>query len=580
MKKNLFVSSVLTIVLCLSMIVGSAYALFTDNDQVNSTITAGSMDVQAKVENLELSSLLGTPLPESSATYEGGNVILRNIVPGDVVKFDLHIQNSSSITIRYRSILTVLDDDGLWDGLEVYVGGVAYDGGRRFSNWAVLVPEADDVIIPIRITLPVEAGNEYQSRRCTFACHIEAVQGNANVYGSPLSDGIYYDASTQTYGISNAQGMHYLAALSAEGENFAGKKVELLNDIDLQWTPWTPIKSFAGEFDGRHHRISNLKISVDDCATRGGLFDVIEGGDGERVHDLIIENVRATVGEGRFGTLANSVQGIVNRVTVRNVQVTTTSEQAWVGGMCAFMYWPWMNDCTVENLRVDAVAGAAFVAGFSPILQKNSNMVFSNCNVKGFQVNICSESGAQVGGFAGQTQRGWEYPALENCAVTGIDIVAAGNVSIGGFIANPGAHTTLKNCRTEGKIDATGLTEGEVGGFLGDLGWNDDLGAKGGHQITDCIAKVDIVTNVASAGGFVGSATNSNNRSMPATFQNCTAEGSVRSVGSAHIGGFAGEADRGTYVHCTVNGTIGGQAAGEDNFIGYIRENADITIRN
>ena len=73
-----------------------------------------------------------------------------------------------------------------------------------------------------------------------------------------------------------------------------------------------------------------------------------------------------------------------------------------------------------------------------------------------------------------------------------------------------------------------------------------------GHVLNACSADVDIITNLAAAGGFVGSATNSNNSSMYATFNNCSASGNItcNEGGTADIGGFAGNADRGVYNAC------------------------------
>ena len=343
------------------------------------------------------------------------------------------------------------------------------------------------------------------------------------------------------------------------GDTFEGKTVKLAEDIDLGGEEWTPIASFAGEFDGDDHTISNFYI--DATASSGGFFKVIEAGEGERVHDLTLSDVTATVGAYRFGTLANTVKGIVNRVTVKNVTVTTTHTEAWVGGMCAFMSWPWMNDCTVENLTVNAEDGADLIGGFSCILQKNSNMVFDNNDVKGFRVTVTDtdSSGCGVGGFVTQTQRGWEYPKIINSDITGIDVTAAGLVDVGGFIAWPGAHTTAEDCSTAGKVDVTGVTSGDcfAGGFFGNLGWNADLGQMG-HVVTDCSADVNIITSVASAGGFVGSATNSNDNSMYATFNSCTASGDITSTDNAPVGGFAGDADRGVYNDCTATGAVSG----------------------
>jgi len=122
----------------------------------------------------------------------------------------------------------------------------------------------------------------------------------------------------------------------------------------------------------------------------------------------------------------------------------------------------------------------------------------------------------------------------------------------------------------------TGVTSSNcfAGGFFGNLGWNADLGYMG-HKVTDCTADVDIITKVATAGGFVGSATNSNNNSMYATFENCVAKGDVTVVedGTANVGGFAGDADRGVYTNCSAEGTVTNNGTGfAGGFIGYIKD--------
>ena len=387
-----------------------------------------------------------------------------------------------------------------------------------------------------------------------------------------------WNPSAEDYTISNADELKQFRDAVNTGNNFAGKTVILTASIDLNGETWTPISSFAGEFNGNEKTISNFHI--DATTSPGGFFNVIEAGDGERVHDLTLEKVTATVGNNRFGTLANYVKGIVNRVTVKDVTVTTTHTGAWVGGMCAFRSWPWMNDCTVENLVVNAEGGADLIGGFACILQKNSNMVFDNNDVKGFKVTVSDtdSSGCGVGGFVTQTQRGWENPKVTNSDITGIDITASGLVDVGGFIAWPGAHTIAENCHTEGKIDASGVTSADcfAGGFFGNLGWNADLGQMG-HVITDCTADVDIITKVALAGGFVGSATNSNDNSMYATFNNCVADGDVTCVeeGTAPIGGFAGDADRGVYNDCEANGAVTNSGTGNKG--GFIGEFKDVT---
>ena len=182
MKAKILVSSLLTIALCISIIAGASFALFTSESTVNVAVTAGNVEVIATVENIVLGSTLGTNLSETSVTFnETDNTLtLDKIVPGDTVSFDIRIKNNSNVSISYRTIIAMVADDGLWSGLEVTVDGTEYDGNTVRAAWAVAAPGSADIIVPVSITLPESAGNEYMSTSCSFSYTVEAIQGNVD----------------------------------------------------------------------------------------------------------------------------------------------------------------------------------------------------------------------------------------------------------------------------------------------------------------------------------------------------------------------------------------------------------------
>ena len=52
---------------------------------------------------------------------------------------------------------------------------------RHFLNiWLKWALGNSDIIIPVKVSLPKEAGNEYINTNCTFSYTIECVQGNAD----------------------------------------------------------------------------------------------------------------------------------------------------------------------------------------------------------------------------------------------------------------------------------------------------------------------------------------------------------------------------------------------------------------
>ena len=73
----------------------------------------------------------------------------------------------------------------MWAGLKVTIGAneageaVVYDGTHSYANWAQLLPESEDIVVPVKISLPVEAEDKYQDKSCKISYRVEAVQAGA-----------------------------------------------------------------------------------------------------------------------------------------------------------------------------------------------------------------------------------------------------------------------------------------------------------------------------------------------------------------------------------------------------------------
>lgn len=183
MKNKVIISSILTIALCLSMIAGSTFALFTSESQVNVAVTSGKVSVTAVAENLTLGSTFGANVAETSADFieDTNEIKLVNFVPGDFVKFDLRIKNESTVTVNYRTVIQKVVDTGLFDGLNVTIGNETYGGNLKYSPWSTILPGSADIIVPVVISLPESAGVDYMAKSCTISYMVEAVQGNVEI---------------------------------------------------------------------------------------------------------------------------------------------------------------------------------------------------------------------------------------------------------------------------------------------------------------------------------------------------------------------------------------------------------------
>lgn len=206
MKNRIIVSSILTIVLCFSLIVGSTFALFTSEDEFDISITSGKVNIDATASIVGVYSAKGDAagalVDENGATYvheeqadntfanggtvamDGANLVIDRLTPGDKVVLNVAIDNNSNVAIQYRYIIAVTDGELLATGMVVTVDGVAYEGLKSCkSAWITVDPNGAIADEEIAVELPIAAGNFYQDRSVQYTVLVEAVQGNGVVNG-------------------------------------------------------------------------------------------------------------------------------------------------------------------------------------------------------------------------------------------------------------------------------------------------------------------------------------------------------------------------------------------------------------
>ena len=164
------------------------------------------------------------------------------------------------------------------------------------------------------------------------------------------ADTSWYDADKSVYYIYDANDLLGFANLAAGGNNFSGKTIMLMADIDLNpgWnadvtigdkvvfptapaTAWPNIATFKGTFDGNGYTVSGIysaETITEQTGTNGGLFDILDGG---TVKNLKISNsFMYTVHTGENGSHGINVGGIAGQVnagsTLYNVYMDNTTE--------------------------------------------------------------------------------------------------------------------------------------------------------------------------------------------------------------------------------------------------------------
>ena len=234
MKMKILLPSIATIALCLCLIAGSTFALFTDSSKANIVVSAGQVKMVAKAQVTKVESVEpdanGLIKDENNATYSYSHVVsaapflfknggtatfdedtsllvFDNITPGDRVTFQISGQNSSDVTIMYRyrieyyvdqeiaeSYTGKTFDDMLMKKLNFTIPGETVKTNMKSytSKWTQLTPGTNMAPVSISVELPVNTGNAYKDKNTMILVIVEAVQGNANI-GVNQSETVYFD---------------------------------------------------------------------------------------------------------------------------------------------------------------------------------------------------------------------------------------------------------------------------------------------------------------------------------------------------------------------------------------------------
>ena len=192
MKKRILLTSILSIIMCVSLIVGATFALFESESKVNIAVTSGTVDVQATISNTEYKTLTQdwTAFEDETVnldmggaiTVSNGTIAFDRIIPGDGVKFLVNVINNSDVTVKCRTIITNAQNtsDVLFSALKIKVNNVVYYG-KTATKWTTLAKDNNGESLVVEIELPEEVtGSEFMGESCYFNVLVEAIQGNAD----------------------------------------------------------------------------------------------------------------------------------------------------------------------------------------------------------------------------------------------------------------------------------------------------------------------------------------------------------------------------------------------------------------
>lgn len=323
-RKSTLISAVLAIAMCVSLLAGSTFALFTSESKVNLAVTSGNVEVVASIENIEKSYVdengetVSGKLFGGDATFADGTLSLDNIVPKDTVKFHVKIANNSSVAIKYRTVVTVVEDNGLASSLSIDLAGYQMIGMKAANAYAKLDAGEQPEVLPVTITLP--ESETTQGKSCKLSVSVEAVQGNAAVangltstdgttMSTRLADGtVWYDVLANGSAFTVKTDMNPANTIISNGKlTIDAKDKEIANTVDL-WqaaddNEWSLVS--ARGTDGEVTvKSGSFLAKKNDCYAvdvQGGATVVIEGGTfAGNIHAVYVYEGKAIIKGGFF----------------------------------------------------------------------------------------------------------------------------------------------------------------------------------------------------------------------------------------------------------------------------------------
>jgi hypothetical protein len=159
----------------------------------------------------------------------------------------------------------------------------------------------------------------------------------------------------------------------------SSQRVELLDDIDCDGATYTAL-TFAGNFDGKGHTISNATFNAN--GSNSGMFATI--GAGQIIANLTLSNITVNYGENA-GVLAGSISATnSDPALIQNVQIRGgTVKGRNMGALVGYTFLSNIKYCSSRDTTFSGTVNAGGIAGISYSVISNC---YSTCDFSQFSL--------------------------------------------------------------------------------------------------------------------------------------------------------------------------------------------------
>ena len=378
----------------------------------------------------------------------------------------------------------------------------------------------------------------------------------ASVWDGSTTDFDWYNESEESFNISTAEELAGFAELVNDGNNFEGKTVNLLSDIDLNDENWTPIAynkttTFQGTFNGGNHTVNGLAPVIRADGNVLGLF----GDNSGTIENVVVSGSIDYDGDALTAISMAGVAGM-NRGTIKGCR-----NYASVSGV---------------NTAAKGKSNSLFVAGIAGYC--DSAAIIEDCQnqgvIKGENTNSTSSMVIMGGitGYAKAVIRNSENNQSLRCK--GV------KAFVGGIVGNlTSIYATASGCYNYGSVTIEEADSASMaGGIVGFLTISGKVSES--FNYAEITANITNATEYAKAGGIVGQS--NSGKIVSSTNNGAVSAVNTQTAACAAAGGIVGYNQKGGTVHKCTNGANGsaqsagvyGGIAGQNNTaegaIGYI----------
>ena len=391
--KRALLLSALSLLMCVSMLVGSTFAWFTDSaTSANNKIVAGKLDVELYMyDGTEYKNISETSKP----IFGTGSIAQNNNAetlwePGKTQVAYLMIKNNGNLALNYTVGLNVQNvSKDLYKAMKYVITPDAQNGSvtswdatnakkvvlgtQTVTDAAVEMAPGAEHYFALSIHMDELAGNEYQGGEVNFDLTVLANQAPVE----SDSFGTDYDKNANVFNVTTTEEAQAALDAAEDGAiiNLAAGNYGTLVFRQNASSSIVDITSQAGDAAGseKYRKIKNLTINgVDGTIVDGFTFPTLEG----YVYSYIdienwtVNNVTFSAAQTPFVFEGTSQLGI-DGLTIVNCKMT---DETWRDSEVRLVY---------QGL-----------AGYTDLIDKSSNEYVMTTGVKNLTITGCEVDGA------------------------------------------------------------------------------------------------------------------------------------------------------------------------------------------